>query len=297
MKRSITFIILLILTVTQSFSQRNRVVTDSVTHEKIPFVNIWIENENIGITSDQNGLFLLQDVSDDKIVVFSALGYKVRRVRVKNMTQEVVLSPKNQELDEVVIYASSNKEITVGKFRKSKISSFHSCSTPWIIARHFPYYSKYETTPWIRSITCLTNSEIKKAFFNVRLLSINEDGSPGNSIYSENIIGVAKKGTRKTKIDLSELHIRFPENGFFVAIEWLIIPSNKNEYEYYIGESKQKHFDFTYEPSIGTGHMLSSDNVWIFTKGKWYKMRNKKNPTINYTRHSSKLAIELGLTD
>jgi hypothetical protein len=40
-----------------SFSQLRSVVIDKETKEAIPYVNIWIEDENIGTTSNQQGEF------------------------------------------------------------------------------------------------------------------------------------------------------------------------------------------------------------------------------------------------
>ena len=40
-----------------TFSQIRGVVKDSITGEPIPFVNIWVENETIGTTSETNGSF------------------------------------------------------------------------------------------------------------------------------------------------------------------------------------------------------------------------------------------------
>ena len=36
-----------------SFSQLKGVVKDSISGQPIPYVNIWVENENIGTTSEQ----------------------------------------------------------------------------------------------------------------------------------------------------------------------------------------------------------------------------------------------------
>lgn len=43
------------------------------------------------------------------------------------------------------------------------------------------------------------------------------------------LLGKLKNGTTITEVDLSQLDIQFPKEGFFVAIEWLIIEPNKHE--------------------------------------------------------------------
>jgi len=58
-----------------SFSQIRGVVKDSISGEPIPYVNIWVENEAIGTTSEVNGSVSL-DLKGEKVLVFSALGYE-----------------------------------------------------------------------------------------------------------------------------------------------------------------------------------------------------------------------------
>ncbi len=63
-------------------AQIRGVVKDSITGEPIPFVNIWVENETVGTTSESNGSFSL-DIKEEKMLVFSALGYEVKKASSK----------------------------------------------------------------------------------------------------------------------------------------------------------------------------------------------------------------------
>ena len=83
-----------------AFSQIRGVVKDSISGEPIPFVNIWVENETIGTTSEPSGSFSL-DLKEEKVLVFSALGYEVKKASSK--TDIILLKPKVFELKEVVI--------------------------------------------------------------------------------------------------------------------------------------------------------------------------------------------------
>lgn len=94
-------------------------------------------------------------------------------------------------------------------------------------ARYFKYEEEYNKTPFIKKVILLTTSKVKNAKFNLRIYGVSKDGSPGNLIYNENIIGIAKKGNRKTKVDIHNLNIEFPKEGFFLAFEWLLIEENK----------------------------------------------------------------------
>ena len=281
-----------------SFSQLRSVVIEKETKEAIPYVNIWIEGENIGTTSNQQGEFEI-NIDSSAIIVFSAIGFETRRIQSDSITKEVELKTSTTKLAEVVVTASKeNLKLTIGHFRRSKINHFFGVGTkPWITARYFPYEETYSKTPFIGSLKILTNSEIRDAKFNLRLYSINDRGEPGDYLYDENIIGIARKGKKVTEVDLSDLGIKFPKNGFFIAIEWLIIDENRYEYDYTMQGSKNKMKGVSYEPSIGTIPAETEDNSWIYMQGRWQKVWKNRSPLDRYKDKYSLLAIELTLTN
>ena len=72
-----------------SFSQLKGVVKDSISGQPIPYVNIWVENENIGTTSELDGTFTINTTSD-KVLVFSALGFESKKIKADKI-ESVVL--------------------------------------------------------------------------------------------------------------------------------------------------------------------------------------------------------------
>lgn len=99
-------------------------------------------------------------------------------------------------------------------------------------------------------------------------------------------------------MNISNLNIEFPKEGFFIAIEWLIIESNKHEYSYKMQGSEKKITGISYEPAIGIIPAETDENSWILKKGKWRKMH--KNNSAFSKRYKDKynlLAIELTLTN
>ena len=94
-------LILFFLVVSQfALSQIKGVVKDSISGQPIPYVNIWVENETIGTTSEIDGSFSL-DIKEEKLLVFSALGYESKKSSSKN--EIILLKSKVFELNEVVI--------------------------------------------------------------------------------------------------------------------------------------------------------------------------------------------------
>ncbi|PNW25766.1 carboxypeptidase-like regulatory domain-containing protein [Formosa algae] len=281
------------------FSQIKSKIINSETKEKIPYVNIWVENENIGTTSNENGEFELE-VDNSKVILFSAIGFETKKISSDSIKNILELKPITTELEEVVIKSKKlTKKLKIGKFKKSKISHYFGCGmTPWISARFFKYDKKYDQISFLQKIRLLTESDIENAKFNIRLYGVNEKGEPDGYIYDENIIGIAKKGKKITEVNVSNLNITFPKEGFFIAIEWLIIESNKFEHNYNIQGYEKTIAGFSYEPAIGTVPAETDENSWIYIQGKWTKMGiNNSGILKNYKDKYDLLAIELTLTN
>jgi CRISPR/Cas system-associated exonuclease Cas4 (RecB family) len=297
MKKLLAIIFLLISNL--CFSQLKSVIIDSETKEKIPYVNIWVENENIGTTSNEKGEFKLE-IDSPKIILFSAIGFETKKISSDLIKNILELKPQTTELDEVIISSKKlSKEFTIGEFKKSKINSYFSCGIkPWIVARLFKYQDEFDETPFLKKITIVTKSDVKNSKFNIRLYGVNQNGEPENYIYNQNIIGIAKKGKKLTEIDVSKLNIEFPENGFFIAIEWLIIEENKHEYKYTIKGSRKKLKKISYEPSIGIVPAETNENSFRYNQGKMIRIWKNNNETMKrYRNKYNLLAIELTLTN
>jgi hypothetical protein len=292
-------IFLFIFVPTLVYSQVKGTVINLKTKEKIPYVNIWVENENIGATASLQGEFELA-VTKPKVIIFSAIGFETKKINSDSIKNIVELKPAITELAEVIVTQKrQTQRFTIGEFKKSQISSGFACGkTPWIVARYFAYKQDYQDTKFLEKIKVFTNSDVKDAKFNVRLYGVNSEGKPEGYIYDENIIGIAKKGRKMTEIDLSELNIEFPEKGFFVALEWLIVEENKYEYKYTMQGSNRKLVGFRYEPSFGCIPVETDDNSWIFMQGQWNKIwKNSHLMLDKYKEKYALIAVELTLTN
>lgn len=293
-----SFILIFLFTFNLCTAQLQSSVVDSKTKKGIPYVNIWIENENIGTTSDELGKFNLE-TDNSKTIVFSAIGYETKKVLSSSIKSYVELSPLIIELDEVVINPKQPESLIIGGFKKSKIDFYFACgNVPWVSARYFEYKENYNETPYLKTIKILTKSDVNNATFNIRLYSVDENGKPQSYIYNRNIIGYAKKRKKITQVDVSKLHIKFPRNGLFIAIEWLIINQNKHEYEYTMEGSDKKFKDISYEPKIGVMPSETNKNSWVYSRGKWTKVHKNTRSTLRrYQYKYNVLAMELTLTN
>ena len=295
------------------YAQTKGIVVDE-SGKPIPYVNIWVENENIGTTSEENGEFSIAD-AENKILVFSAVGFQSLKAKL-NESGRVVLKSIAYQLDEVVIQKRIGKdEIEIGKYKKRNINLYYGTATqPTIIAKFIAPTQDIKKHPFIDNITFLTLSMINNAKIKVRFYEVAQDGSPGLD-YSDDIIIVSvKSGKQNNTIDLKDRNIKIPDSGLFIAFEWMIIEENKYNYEYTIDEentklmgglpdSKKKVYKngTQYNPSIGTTPSYSSTS-WQYAAGKWISRKiHKKSDSFKledkYDNKFGELAIKITLTN
>jgi hypothetical protein len=249
--------------------------------EITPNVHNWVGSKNIGSNLKDK---IALDTS--KTISFSAIGFEIKKY--------IELDSVKTNFDKTRINSEKKSEkLTIGEIKKYKIKNSVGIgigSKPLIIARNFNYHTTYEKTPFIKKISVLTVSKTKNSKFNIRLYGKNNNGEPENLIYDENIIGIAKKGKKVTEIDVSELNIKFPENGFFVAIEWLIIPNNKYE-----SNDAKKQNKISYQPAIGTIPTATNENSWTIKQGEWKKSSGNIGLTELLDKKYNLIAVELTL--
>ena len=281
-------------------AQSIKSVKDSLTNKPIPYVNIWVENEMIGTTSGENGEFNFTENPYDKVVIFSSIGHKTKKVQYKDNLTTIYLTPDVIQLKEIVV-TGDRKSIKekIGDFNKSIVRHYFACSGyPYMVGKYFSYNESYAKTPYLGQIEVLTSSDIKDAKFNIRLYTMSESGIPDKLIFNENILSVAKKGTNLTTVDISDKLIEIPRTGVLVAIEFLIIESNKHTYQYTMVNQKEKLEGIRYEPKIGTIPTESGEYSWQYNKGKWNRTTRATYLKLpEYKDKFTETAIKLTLTN
>ncbi len=111
LKKFIFFVILIIAAVAanaQIFSVHGTVM-DSVTKQKLAFVNIIINDDGtFGTTTDIDGNFTISSKKEIKNLTFSYVGYQKKHVPVEKLSKKILLSPISYQLQEVVFKAGEN---------------------------------------------------------------------------------------------------------------------------------------------------------------------------------------------
>jgi len=272
MKRIVLFLLFSI-----SLSAQVKGVIVDENNQPISYVNIWVENENIGTTSEENGVFSI-NVSGNKILIFSALGYEKKSVKASD-AEKVVLTVNETKIEEVVIVKKyETKEIEIGKVKNETYQAFDN--GPRIDAKFFPYILKYKKTKYIKKVSIFTDSEIENATVKIHFYSVDANGYPGEEMLSKDFLVSVKKGVKKTFFDMSDLNLRMPKTGIFVAYEKLIIDKNKLEKTVVDLNTNGTKIQKTYYPFMLYNY-VQRDFTYTFFGGKWNKQTKQdvNNPS------------------
>lgn len=270
------FPLLLFAQTNRGIAARNEVkgvVKDSLSGQPISFVNIWVENENVATTSEEDGTFSIS-VSAEKNLIFSALGYEKKTIKASQAT-EVFLNSKAFDLDEVVISNSiDTKRIVIGQTENTIAQAFDN--GPRIDVKYFPYSQAYKKTRYIKKVTLSTDSRIEDATIRIRFYSVDANGFPGEEMLKKDLIVSVKNGTKNNKIDLSDYNLVMPKNGLFVGFEKLMIEKNKKEKTITDQNTKTIKILKTYYPFILYNY-VERDALYTFSGGKWNKQVKETN--------------------
>lgn len=256
-------ITILLLCSISTFAQIKGVVKDSLSGQPIPYVNISVENENSGTTSEENGTFRLPESINGKNVIFSALGFEKKKVKASKAS-EILLKPIDYQLDEVIVNNSlGTKQREIGKSESAILQAFDN--GPRIDTKFFPYHPSYKKTKYIKQVVIKTDNALEKATLKIHLYRVDEAGFPSEEILHKDLLITVKKGTTTTKIDLTKYQIKIPKNGIFIGIEKLIIESNKWE-----------KATISYQPLL-LYNRVDRDFFYTFSGGKWNRVNKQEN--------------------
>lgn len=88
-------------------------ISDSITREPLPFVNILINNGPKGGMTDIDGRFSFSGNTPFKTLKMSHVGYRPAQVEVKGTHIQIAMSPVQLELSEVMVVAGENPALRI----------------------------------------------------------------------------------------------------------------------------------------------------------------------------------------
>lgn len=281
------FLILFLFIQFSLFSQIKGIIVDAF-NKPISYVNITVENENLGTTSEENGEFLLRISETNKNLIFSAIGFEKKIIKA-NSVEKVVLEQAEVELKEVIIVKKyGTKLLEIGKTENAIYQAFDN--GPRIDTKFFPYLPKYKKTKFIKQITIQTDSKIDNATFKIHLYSVDEKGFPDKELLSKNFIASVNKGIKKTFFNINDLNFVMPKNGIFVGFEKLLIEKNKTEKTTVDPNSGDLKTKITFDPFVLCNN-VERDFQYVFSGGKWSNKNEKAGTKIRIYEPSINLIL------
>ena len=275
-------------------AQIKGVVKDSLSGKPIPYVNIWVQNENIGSTSEENGTFFINSIATGKKLIFSTLGFEKKIIKASEASV-VNLKPMAYSLDEVVISKSiGTKSVEIGKTKNEIYQAFDN--GPKIDTKFFPYFPSYKKTKYIKQVSIYTDSRIEDAIIKIHFYEADSNGFPGEELLDKDFVVTIKKGTRTNRFDLMGLNLKFPKNGLFVGFEKLMIEKNKTEKTIIDLNTNIKQIQKTYFPFVLYNY-VEREFLYTFSGGKWDIKTKKNNGDSSGKMMINEPAINLILTN
>ena len=274
------------------FAQTKGVVVDE-SGKPIPYVNIWVENENIGTTSEENGEFSIA-ASANKNLIFSILGFEKRIIKASEVSN-VKLKAISFQLDEVVIARRfETKKIEIGQINNSPFEAFDN--GPRIDVKFFPYETSYKRTRFIKKVSILTDSRIDNATVKIHFYKVDSNGFPGDELLTKDFIVTLQKGVVRNGFDLTDLNLKMPKTGIFIGFEKLIIAKNKLEKTIVNSNTGKETIQILYYPFVLYNY-VERDFLFTFSGGKWNRQTGEKSAGSTNKIKAYEPAINLVLTN
>ncbi len=273
--RLLLIVLFSVITATSGWAQQSQikgVIVDKDTKEPLPFTSVGLKSEQIGALSNEHGQFVVPTPSknaEDSLVV-EALGYSRRTVLVKrgvavaSMTIEV--AKRAVQLSNVVVKAGKIKNLGLG----AKTNDPGEGMIQGLPGSQYAFFVKNDKKKRLGSVRTVSFYIGENGFprepFRVRLYKADGNyNAPNTDLLTENVVVSAPQGGQWYTVDLTPYNIMAPEEGFFVAMEWVVSGDKffatnfMDDYTPY-GQIMRPTFEFkesrTWNYSIGKGWSL-----------------------------------------
>ncbi len=284
---SLTFLLLTINLSAQEVLFEGHVL-DHKTKNPIPFVNLSFLNTLKGTSTDEKGHFFLDLPTPylEKQVHISSLGYNDTILVAKDIfkAKRFEMVEESFELEEVIVSGSFGSSDVLNPISSYSLTSgFSSSSTPWVMALYFPNIGAQEK--YIDKVTVFfqKNNKFKRPTSKFRLRIYDADAktkNPNNDILRKSIVLESDVEEDFVSIDLGALHLKIPESGIYIGVEWLFVPYNwyRNTVEDPI--SKKKIVEDRFAPTFGAVYNKNQNyKAMVYGMGEWtdFKVKSKDN--------------------
>jgi CarboxypepD_reg-like domain len=275
----LNIIYLLIFSLT-TFSQRTitGIVLNKKNNEPIPLATVGLMEQNNGTYSDEKGIFNITSTyfKEDSLII-SFVGYKTVVLSTSNFINNSFIKLELEEriLDNVLIINRRDKKY-------QQINSFNNCSQNF-------FYLSFKSVTIIAQLyeapqkgMLLSELEICKmsgnAMFRVHIFDFDSIKNCPSLELTDTLI-VINSNKRNIGLNVENYNIIIPNKQFYIAIEWLKIPSNA--YTKTIKFGGVKNIITMYEPGISfryTDNKIGVKKLWNLSfNSKWQEQELNSN--------------------
>ncbi|MGY2133812.1 carboxypeptidase-like regulatory domain-containing protein [Hymenobacter sp. HD11105] len=258
-----------------SMAQDNRLsgrIIDKKTKEPIPFSSIGLKEEQSGALTNEIGIFQMNGPTknaQDSLIVL-ALGYERTAVLVKRGAGQsdmvIEVSKRVYELAEVKVQASKVKDLKLGA-RSNTPGDGMIQGMPGSQYAFFVKNEKGKKLGNVRSVSFYIGEHgFPREPFRVRIYAPDGNYSaPNSDLLNENVVVSAPGGGQWFTVDLTQYNIVAPDEGFYVAMEWIV--SGDKFYA--------TNFDDNYTPYgqiMRPTFEFKESRTWSYTLGKGWTL-------------------------
>jgi hypothetical protein len=231
LKKLLFIVVLIILGSAAGRAQSNRItgrVVDAQSKDPIAFASIALRDEQTGALTNEYGYFQLAmpvRSLDDSIVVM-ALGFRRTALLVRRGAMEdliIELPRQNIKLDNVTVEASKVKAMLLGA-RTSAPGDGMIQGIPGSQYATLMKNDRHRRLGFVRSVSFyIGENGYPREPFRVRLYKADGNyNAPNSDMLVDNVVVSAARGGEWFTVDLTSYNILAPEEGFFVAMEWIV---------------------------------------------------------------------------
>jgi hypothetical protein len=199
-------------------------VVNKNTNEPVPFAHAIFEVGR-GTIFNENGQLTLvfSDEQETQELTISCIGYKSESIMLNlNNNEHIIrLEPIAIQLPEFVVQADNStwRTTQLGTTRRRPRGGYNymaGCEIALLI--EIPNRKNY-----LKNIQFyITDKNNPQEKFRAIIYSVNkETGLPGKPVLEKNIILNAQRGNEWVSYDVSQYAITIPEEGLFIAMQWL----------------------------------------------------------------------------
>jgi hypothetical protein len=204
-------------------------IIDKETKEPLPFTSVSLHDEQTGALSNEFGVFQLpapvKNAQDSLIIM--ALGYKHMAVLVKRgqaQASMVIEVPRMAiALSNVTVKGGKVKNLGLGATSNRPGEGLMQ-GQPGSQCAFFIKNDKNHRLGNIRSVSFyIGENGFPREPFRVRIYKADGNyNSPNTDILTQSVVVSSPAGGQWYTVDLTSYNVMAPEEGFFVAMEWIV---------------------------------------------------------------------------